>query len=90
LPQASEEQPAAPQKQEQQPEKEAFTAWGKEVGGLQAGLALGKKRAYNQGKAVTLVVRVRNVGKEAVKFRNEDRPRYLQGGSRTGGHRGQI
>src|SRR5262249_10233258 len=35
-------------------------------GGLQAGLS--QKRASKQGKAVTLVVRVRNVGKAAVKF----------------------
>ncbi|MDB5311565.1 MAG: sigE 18 [Gemmataceae bacterium] len=51
-------------------EKEAFTAWGKEGGGLQAGLGFrpGEKRAYHHGETVTLVVRVRNVGKEAVKF----------------------
>ncbi len=58
----------APQKQEQ--EKEAFTAWGKEIGGLQAGLGFrpGEKRAYSHGETVTLVVRIRNVGKEEVKF----------------------
>ncbi len=52
------------------PEKEAFTAWGKEVGGLQAGLGLlpGAKRDYQPGETVTLVVRVRNVSKQAVKF----------------------
>ena len=57
-----------PEKPDQ--EKEAFTAWGKEVGGLQAGLGFlpGQKRAYHHGETVTLVVRVRNVGKEAVKF----------------------
>ena len=56
-----------PEKQE----KEGFTAWGKEVGGLQAGLGFrpGEKRAYRHGEAVTLVVRVRNVGKEEVKFK---------------------
>jgi RNA polymerase sigma factor (sigma-70 family) len=54
-------------KQEQKRDKEGFTAWGKEVGGLQAGLGLGQKLADNQGEAVTLVVRVRNVGKEPVK-----------------------
>ena len=55
-----------PQKQE----KEAYTAWGKEIGGLQAGLGFrpGEKRAYSHGETVKLVVRVRNVGKEAVKF----------------------
>ncbi|HEV3445357.1 MAG TPA: TIGR03067 domain-containing protein [Gemmataceae bacterium] len=51
-------------------EKEAFTAWGKEVGGLQAGLGFypGQKRAYSHGETVKLVVRVRNVGKEEVRF----------------------
>jgi RNA polymerase sigma factor (sigma-70 family) len=51
-------------------EKEAFTAWGKEVGGLQAGLGYdpGQKRAYGLGETVRLVLRVRNVSKEAVKF----------------------
>jgi hypothetical protein len=51
-------------------EKEAFTAWGKEVGVLQAGLGFrpGEKRAYGHGETVTLVVRVRNVGKKEVEF----------------------
>ena len=51
-------------------EKEPFTAWGREVGGLQAGLGFkaGEKRAYIRGEWATLVVRVRNVGKEEVKF----------------------
>ncbi len=51
-------------------QKEAFTAWGKESGGLQAGLGLlpGAKRVYQHGETVTLIVRVRNVGKAAVKF----------------------
>ncbi len=55
----------------EQKDKEAFTEWGKEVGGLQAGVGYkaGEKRAYTQGETVTLVIRVRNVGKEAVKFR---------------------
>src|SRR5262249_42043509 len=54
----------------QKANKEAFTAWGKEVGGLQAGLGFraGEKRAYHHGETVKLVVRVRNVGKEPVKF----------------------
>jgi RNA polymerase sigma factor (sigma-70 family) len=53
-------------------DKEAFTAWGKEVGGLQAGLGLkpGQKRAYSQGETVTAVLRIRNVGKEAVDFKH--------------------
>ena len=57
-----------PEKPDQ--EKEPITAWGKEVGGLQAGLGFrpGERRAYHHGETVTLVVRVRNVGKETVKF----------------------
>ncbi len=59
----------APQKQDK--EKNVFTAWGKEVGGLQAGLGYktGQKRAYSQGETVKVVLRVRNVGKEAVDFK---------------------
>lgn len=51
-------------------DNEAFTAWGKEVGGLQAGLGFraGQKRIYHYGETIALVVRVRNVGKETVKF----------------------
>jgi RNA polymerase sigma factor (sigma-70 family) len=50
--------------------KEGFTAWGKEVGGVQAGLGYlpGQDRAYRTGETVRLVVRVRNVGKKEVKF----------------------
>src|SRR5262249_42453657 len=53
---------------EVKPAKESTTAWGKEVGGLQAGRGFGpgEQRAYTHGETVTLVVRVRNVGKEAV------------------------
>jgi hypothetical protein len=60
---------------EKKEEKEGFTTWGKEVGGLQAGLGFrpGQKRAYRPGETVRLVVRVRNVGHlgdedEEVKF----------------------
>jgi RNA polymerase sigma factor (sigma-70 family) len=69
-PPIAEERPATPQKQAQKQEKEPFTAWGKEVGGLQAGLGLrsGEQRAYSHGETVNLVVRVRNVGKEKVTF----------------------
>jgi RNA polymerase sigma factor (sigma-70 family) len=54
----------------QQKEKEPFTAWGKEVGGLQAGLGYqpGHKRAYSHGETVPLVVRVRNVSKKEISF----------------------
>jgi hypothetical protein len=40
------------------------------VGGLQAGLGYppGQKRAYSHGETIRLVVRVRNVGKEELKF----------------------
>jgi hypothetical protein len=52
-------------------EQEGFTAWGKEVGGLQGGLGFrpGEKRVYRHGEVVTLVVRVRNVGKKEVKLK---------------------
>ena len=61
-------EPAA--KQQKEKDKEAFTAWGKEVGSLQAGLGyqLGQKRVYSNGETVTLVIRVRNVGKENVRL----------------------
>ena len=61
-------EPAAKQAKE----KETFTAWGKEIGGLQAGLGFrpGGKRAYSHGEAVAVVLRVRNVGKEAVEFKH--------------------
>jgi hypothetical protein len=67
-PPIAEERGKMPQKQER--EKEGFTAWGKEVGGLQAwlGFRIGARRTYHHGQTVTLVVRVRNVGKEKVKF----------------------
>lgn len=51
-------------------EMEQLTAWGKEVGGLQAGLGYehGEKRVHRPGQTVKLFVRVRNVGKEVVSF----------------------
>jgi hypothetical protein len=54
----------------QEKEKETFTAWGKEVDGLQAGLGFrpGEKRPYTHGETVNLVVRVRNVSKKEVKI----------------------
>ena len=56
----------------EKPVKEPFTAWGKEVGGLQAGLGFktGEQRAYHHGETVKLVVRVRNVGKENVRLQH--------------------
>jgi RNA polymerase sigma factor (sigma-70 family) len=68
------EHPAATQKQERKGEMEVFTAWGKEVGGLQAGVGFrpGAKRAYHHGETVRLVIRVRNVGKEEIKFQYLD------------------
>jgi RNA polymerase sigma factor (sigma-70 family) len=67
--------PPPPEKKEprkQEGEEQGFTAWGKEVGGLQAGLGFrpGKKRVYRHGEAVTVVLRIRNVGKEAVEFKH--------------------
>ncbi len=67
-PPAAEKKVKTPQKPEK--EKEGFTAWGKEVGGLQAGLGFrpGEHRAYHYGETIKLVIRLRNVGKEEVKF----------------------
>jgi hypothetical protein len=47
-----------------------LTAWGMEVGCLQAGLGYrqGQDRAYSHGETVGLAVRVRNVCKETVQF----------------------
>ncbi len=54
------------------PQKQAKggIAWGKEVGGLQAGLDIlpNEHRTYHHGQTITLVVRVRNVGTQTVKF----------------------
>ena len=51
-------------------EKEAFTAWGKEVDGVQAGLGYlpGAKRSYAPDETAKVVVRVRNNGTKDVKF----------------------
>jgi hypothetical protein len=59
-----------PRKQEKEKELASFTAWGKEVGGVQAGIGYfpGQKRTYHIGETVKLAVRVRNVGKREVKF----------------------
>ena len=64
------EKPVEPAAKQEEKGKEPFTAWGKEVGGLQAGLGFrpGEHRVYHPGETVKLVVRVRNVGKEAAKF----------------------
>ena len=47
--------------------KEAITAWGKEVDGLQAGLASRMRHTYRHGEMVKLAVKLRNVGKAEVK-----------------------
>src|SRR5262245_57377941 len=54
------------------PEEEAFTAWGNEVGGLQAGLGFraGEKRAYRFGEGVMIVARIRNLTKEEIEFQH--------------------
>src|SRR5262249_5985877 len=66
----AEEQVKPPKKVQQKREKEAFIAWGKEVGGLQAGLGYdpGQKRAYHHGDTVRLALRVRNVSNKEVEF----------------------
>jgi RNA polymerase sigma factor (sigma-70 family) len=73
-------QPVAPQEKDKDKDKdndkdkdkdkEIATAWGDTVGGLQAGLSFrpGVNRVYHHGETITLIVRIRNVGKETVKF----------------------
>jgi hypothetical protein len=65
-----EDEKKVPPKQKGEEDKQAFTAWGKEINGLQAGLGFraGQRRAYAHGETVRVVLRVRNVGKEAVEF----------------------
>ena len=57
-----------------EPEVEsAFTAWGTELGGLQAGIgfrAAEKRRVFHPGETVPLVVRIRNVRQQPVLFRH--------------------
>jgi RNA polymerase sigma factor (sigma-70 family) len=49
--------------------KQPTTSWGEVVGGLQAGLSVVPDRnVHHHGVSVTLVVRIRNVGRESVKF----------------------
>ncbi len=66
--------PAAPKSADPPPVKqkkdEEVVAWGRRVGGLQAGLVIrgGAKKVYHLGDTITLGVRIRNVGKEAVTF----------------------
>jgi RNA polymerase sigma factor (sigma-70 family) len=63
------EPPPADKKPKQKQKEKRLTAWGNEVGGLQAGVTLRpEKRIYRHGEVITLVVRIRNVGREAVKF----------------------
>jgi len=57
-------------------EKEAFTAWGKEVNGVQIGIQLGENRVYKVGETVTLILRLRNNGKNEVPF--SDDAEYFQ------------
>jgi hypothetical protein len=64
------EKPSDKQAEKPDKAKAPFIAWGKEVGGLQAGLGYdpGQKRAYRLGETVRLVLRVRNVSKKEVEF----------------------
>ena len=50
------------------------------------GLPPGEKRAYSHGETVTLVVRVRNVGKEEVKFQYLRRVLHREPAHRDGRH----
>jgi hypothetical protein len=56
-------EPAA--KQEKDKNKEIVTAWGKEVGGLQAGLCFSNANDIRIGGKAKAVVKLRNVSKEA-------------------------
>lgn len=56
-------EPAAPQKQ---PRKDAEVAWGKEVGGLQAGLSVTNADDIRIGGKIMAVVQLRNVGTETI------------------------
>jgi RNA polymerase sigma factor (sigma-70 family) len=49
---------------------EPVTEWGKESGGLQAGLGFkaGEKRPYHHGEEAWIVLRLRNIGKAPVEF----------------------
>ncbi len=55
--------------------RRADTEWGEAVGGVQAGLGFrpGEHRAYRHYETATLVVRVRNVGKEKVRLQHPAR-----------------
>jgi hypothetical protein len=68
-PPVAKERAAKPQKTGQEQE-EGFTAWGKVVGCLHVGLGYlpGQKPAYSHDETIRLVVRVRNAGKEELKF----------------------
>ena len=65
---AEDKKPVEPAKQEK--EKEIFTVWGKEIGGLQAGLGFrsGEKRPYHHGEEAWIVLRLRNIGEAPVEF----------------------
>jgi RNA polymerase sigma factor (sigma-70 family) len=57
-------EPAANQRNK----KEKVTSWGKEVNGVQIGIQLGENRVYKVGETVTLILRLRNNGKNEVPF----------------------
>jgi RNA polymerase sigma factor (sigma-70 family) len=48
------------------PDPDGFTAWGKEVGGLQAGLSISNRNDVHIGGTVTAVVILRNVSNRAI------------------------
>ena len=55
----------------QRKEKENVTSWGKEVNGVQIGIQLGENRVYKVGETVTLILRLRNNGKNEVPFHDD-------------------
>ena len=58
-------------KKDEPAELKGEVAWGKEVNGVQIGIQLGKRRVYQVGETVTLILRLRNNGKEVVPFRDD-------------------
>jgi hypothetical protein len=70
--QPAEERSAEPAKQQKEKAREALTAWGKEVDGVQIGIQLGENRVYRVGESATLIVRIRNNGKKEVPYSNGD------------------
>ena len=75
---------AVPEMKESAKPAKAFTEWGKEVDGLQMGLA--DVRTVRQGEKVKLAVKLRNVGKAEIKITYSGSPGYPPQGHHCRGH----